>query len=82
VTKVLRTYAAHGPPLELARFDLQPDGRIVATYASKALRAEHEIDGVYTALHGEVRVADGARFLDALELSLSVSSFWRLEDPA
>lgn len=77
--KVLRSYSADDPPRELARFEQHPDGRVTATYASESLRAQHEAGGVYTARTGRVKIGDGRKFLDALELSVSTSSFLRLE---
>lgn len=79
-TKVIRAYSAETDPEEMARFEVRPDGTIVASYTNAGLRDSHERSGVYTARTGRVFPRDGRRFLDALELSLSHSSFWRLED--
>lgn len=78
MTKVLVAYSAEAPPQEMARFEVSPAGEIKATYTNESLRAQHEA-GVFTARTGRVRLEDGRRFLDALELSLSTSSFLRLE---
>ena len=45
-----------------------------------SIRDQYERVGVFTARTGRVKPQDGRQFLDALELSLSTSSFWRLED--
>jgi hypothetical protein len=77
MTKMLRAYSVDAPRDEMARFELLPDGQVKATYANESLRTQHETVGVFTARTGRVRLEAGRRFL---ELSLSTSSFLRLED--
>jgi hypothetical protein len=62
-------------PIELASFELKPDGSIDATYSDDTLRDELERDGTWTLATGWVTPADGKRFFDALDLAYANSSF-------
>lgn len=62
-------------PIELAVFELLPDGRVVADYHDEALRASLEIDGAWSLGTGWVTPADGKAFFDALDAEYRQSSF-------
>lgn len=62
-------------PVELAVFELMPDGRVVADYQDATLRDELETDGAWTLATGWVTPADGKRFFDALDKAYASSSF-------
>lgn len=62
-------------PIELAVFELLPDGTVKADYNDDALRAELETDGAWSLATGWVTPADGKRFLDALDQMYRRSSF-------
>lgn len=62
-------------PVELAVFELLPDGRVLATYQDETLRARFETDGIWSLATGWVTPADGKRFFDALDKEYRQSSF-------
>ena len=62
-------------PVELAVFELMPDGRVVAEYHDDTLRASLETDGAWSLATGWVTPADGKPFMDALDKEYRQSSF-------
>lgn len=62
-------------PVELAVFELLPDGRVLATYHDETLRASLETDGIWSLATGWVTPADGKLFFDALDKEYRQSSF-------
>lgn len=61
--------------IEVAAFEIHPDGHVTAEYKDDALRDELEADGIWTLATGWVTPADGKRFFDALDKAYSSSSF-------
>lgn len=79
-TKVVMQVTPDGQPaLELARFTLDPDGKVIARYRDDEERESFE-DGIYVCTaEGELRPADGRQFFEALDIAFSSSTLLYVE---